>query len=440
MAPTVSVQRREVQYYDAFVSIQRGLFNTRDRAQHSRKRKIISHTFSAHSIGQFEQYIHTNLHDLVKQWTKLSNKAQTSTNNPTAYAEIDSLSWFNYLSFDIIGDLAFGRPFGMLKAGADRAAVYSLSNPTAPPTYAPAVQVLNRRGEVSNTLGCLPQLKPWAVYLPDPFFSRGLAAVQSLAGIATAAVQTRLTQGNPDGRKDLLARLIEGKDSSGQSMSESELTAEALTQLIAGSDTTSNTCCAFFYWVTRTPGVYSQLRTELDKTPTTTNNNPLIITYASIKSLPYLDACINETLRIHSTSSLGLPRTVTHPITILNHHFPANTVLSVPTYTLHHSSRIWGADVKEFKPDRWLKAEGGLTASQKTAFIPFSTGPRACVGRNLAEMELKLIVATIVQNFDLEVRQDTLETREGFLRKPLRCVMGMRKRKRKRKEQIDLVC
>jgi benzoate 4-monooxygenase len=45
------------EYYDAFVSIKRGLFNTRDRVEHSRKRKIVSHTFSAKSIGQFEQYM-----------------------------------------------------------------------------------------------------------------------------------------------------------------------------------------------------------------------------------------------------------------------------------------------------------------------------------------------------------------------------------------------
>ena len=80
----------------------------------------------------------------------------------------------------------------------------------------------------------------------------------------------------------------------------------------------------------------------------------------------------------------------------------------------------------EFNPDRWK--DGTLTSVQKAAFIPFSTGPRACVGRNLAEMELALIVAVVVSGFDLELRQRVLETREGFLRKPLRCVMGVRRR------------
>lgn len=130
------------EFYDAFVSLTRGLFNTRDRAQHTRKRKIVSHTFSAKSIGQFEQYIHHNLVAFVKQWDRLSE-----TGGPQSFTEIDALNWFNYLAFDVIGDLAFGAPFGMIEKGADVAEVKKTKD--SKPTYAPAIQVLNRRGEVS---------------------------------------------------------------------------------------------------------------------------------------------------------------------------------------------------------------------------------------------------------------------------------------------------
>lgn len=129
------------EYYDAFVSIQRGLFNTRDRAEHTRKRKTVAHTFSAKSIGQFEQYMHGNLELLVKKWDDMAKDASGS------YAQMDALHWFNYLAFDIIGDLAFGAPFGMLEKGKDFAEVRE--SPDAPPKTAPAIEVLNRRGEVS---------------------------------------------------------------------------------------------------------------------------------------------------------------------------------------------------------------------------------------------------------------------------------------------------
>ncbi|KAF2717915.1 putative P450 monooxygenase [Polychaeton citri CBS 116435] len=403
-------------YYDAFVSIQRGLFNTRDRSEHTRKRKTVSHTFSAKSIGQFEQYIHHNLDTLVKQWDGLSKQADAG------YFKMDALHWFNYVAFDVIGDLAFGAPFGMLEHGKDVAEVQL--TPDAAPTYAPAIEVLNRRGELSNTIGCFPAIKPYAKYLPDPFFSKGVQAVQNLAGIATARVNQRLAaaESGEVQRVDLLARLMEGTDENGNKLGKSELTAEALTQLIAGSDTTSNTSCALLYHCLTKPHVIKKLQAELDQA-LPSNDVPA---YDQVRDLSYMDMVISETLRIHSTSSIGLPRVVPPGpgVDIAGHHFPQGVVLGVPAYTIHHSKEIWGPDADEFRPERWEK----LTERQKNSFIPFSYGPRACVGRNVAEMELALIVSTVFRRYEFELYQDELETREGFLRKPLGLLVGLRKR------------
>lgn len=360
--------------------------------------------------------MHQNLEIFVRQWDTLSANAHGR------FSTIDCLQWFNYLAFDIIGDLAFGAPFGMLAKAKDITEIQL--EPGAAISYVPAVEVLNRRGEVSGTLGCLPQLKPYAKWLPDPFFSKGLAAVENLAGIAVARVSQRLEGKQDTDRVDLLARLMQGKDETGAKLGRAELTAEALTQLIAGSDTTSNTSCAILYWATKTPGVVEKLQCELDVAiPTGT----AIPSYDMVKDLPYLRSVINETLRIHSTSSLGLPRVVpvsSTGITILGHHFAPGTVLSVPAYTVHHAAEIWGPDVESFVPERWER----LTDAQKDAFIPFSYGPRSCVGRNVAEMELALIIGTAFRRYEFDLHQETLETREGFLRKPLECLVGLRKR------------
>ena len=321
------------------------MFNTRDRIEHTRKRKTVSHTFSAKSVGQFEQYIHHNLEQLTSQWDKRSAEAKGS------YHSFDALQWFNYVAFDIIGDLAFGAPFGMLEHGRDIAEVRK--SPDAPPTFAPAIQVLNRRGEVSNTLGCLPAIKPYARYLPDPFFSKGVEAVANLAGIAIARVNQRLEaaeRGTTD-RVDLLARLMEGRDENDKPLGRSELTAEALTQLIAGSDTTSNTSCALLYHCLSTPHVVTKLQAELDEALPSDD----VPTFDAVKDLPYLENVIQETLRIHSTSSQGLPRLVPvgDGVDLAGHHFPQGVVLSVPAYVMHHSKEIWGADADEFRPERW---------------------------------------------------------------------------------------
>ncbi|KAJ5528289.1 Benzoate 4-monooxygenase [Penicillium frequentans] len=412
-------------FYDAFVSIRRGLFNTRDRHEHTRKRKTVSHTFSAKSIGQFEQYIHGNVELFVKQWNKISD---LQANPKTGYASLDALNWFNYLAFDIIGDLAFGAPFGMLEKGKDFAEMRK--NPNEPAKYVAAIEVLNRRGEVSATLGCMPSIIPFAKYIPDKFFSEGLAAVENLAGIAIARVSERL---KPEAmanntRVDLLARLMEGKDETGNKLGKEELTAEALTQLIAGSDTTSNTACAILYWCLRTPGVIPKLQKTLDEAIPKDIDVP---TFAMVKDIPYLQWVIWETMRIHSTSAMGLPREIpagAPHVTISGHVFGPGDVLSVPTYTIHRSKAIWGPDAEEFVPERWNPER--LTPRQKAAFIPFSHGPRACVGRNIAEMELLVMGATVFRQFEFQLEQDhPMETREGFLRKPLGLQVGMRRRR-----------
>jgi benzoate 4-monooxygenase len=147
-----------------------------------------------------------------------------------------------------------------------------------------------------------------------------------------------------------------------------------------------------------------------------------------VKDLNYLNNVIQESLRIHSTSSLGLPRIVPPGlgINILGKHFPAYTVLSVPAYTIHHSEEIWGSDADQFVPERWDR----ITDRQRNAFIPFSHGPRSCVGRNVAEMELALIVATTFRRYEFDLYQDHLDTREGFLRKPVECLVGIKQRRK----------
>ncbi len=126
-------------------------------------------------------------------------------------------------------------------------------------------------------------MKPYARYLPDPFFSKGVKAVENLAGIARARVNQRLNgEADPD-RVDLLARLMEGKDENGQPLGKDELTAEALTQLIAGSDTTSNTSCALLFHCLKHPKVVEKLQKELDQAIPDGTKVP---NFAAVKDLP----------------------------------------------------------------------------------------------------------------------------------------------------------
>ncbi|KAI1327201.1 cytochrome p450 benzoate 4-monooxygenase [Xylariaceae sp. FL0255] len=419
-------------FYEAFVSGVPGVFNVRHRGEHTRKRKIVAHAFSPGAVHDFEPHMAANLQRWVNQLDRMATAG--GKESAATYKRMNMMPWCTFLAFDIIGDLAFGAPFGMVSRGRDEC---ESTRPGGPVEYVPGAETLNRRGEVSSTLGLLPSLRPWARWLPDPFFSKGLQSVANLHGIAVAAVNKRLedTNANPDSkgdkktkRHDILEMLIESKDTSGNPMPRDELISEALTQLIAGSDTVSNTACAVIYWILdgerRRPGtIVSRLQEELDAAIPASAS---IATHAQVKNLPFLRMCIDEGMRMHSTSALGLPRLVTDPAGVVYEgtHFPEGTVLSTPSYTLHHDADVWGSDVEEFNPDRWIDP----TMTQKTAFNPFSYGPRACVGQNVAHMELALIIGTAFHRYEFELYQERLMSHEGFSKKPVECWLGTRLR------------
>jgi benzoate 4-monooxygenase len=426
-----------------------GVFNVRDRGEHTRKRKIIAHAFSPGAVHDFEPHMADNLRRWVGQLDRIAAHPQ----GQDGYARMNIMPWCTFLAFDIIGDLAFGAPFGMVERGRDECEAIM---PDGTLGYVPGAETLNRRGEVSSTLGLVLPLRPWAKYLPDPFFHKGLTSVKHLHGIAVAAVNKRLaaatekSKSSPTStsatdvkqRHDILEMLRRAKDSDGKPMPRDELVSEALTQLIAGSDTVSNTTCAVIYWILdgdrRRPErkIVARLQAELDAAIVGPDPDD-IAAYRQVKNLRFLRQCIDEGMRLHSTSALGLPRIVTDPAGVAygdseleqqrqQYFFPRDTVLSVPSFTIHHDADVWGPDVDEFNPDRWLN----LTPRQKIGFNPFSFGPRACVGQNVAHMELALIVGTAFHRYDFKLRQAKLESHEGFSKKPLECWVDIKKRER----------
>ena len=116
---------------------------------------------------------------------------------------------------------------------------YGSSEKEAPEVvHVPAVRIINERGDFSASIGVLPpRWRPWLIRLV-PWYRKGNTSVQLLAGMAIAAISKRLSS-PPTERTDLLSKLQAGRDEEGRPLGAKELTADALTQLIAGSDTTS---------------------------------------------------------------------------------------------------------------------------------------------------------------------------------------------------------
>ncbi|PCH44286.1 cytochrome P450 monooxygenase pc-bph [Wolfiporia cocos MD-104 SS10] len=441
--------------YDVFGPFRaRSIFSTRSRTEHARKRRIESPMFSPQSVRALEGTTRVHHSDLASQWDNLYSYVKQAENGGSREGMLgesawkvedgrvwfDCMPWFNYWSFDTIGDLAFGAPFGMLLAAKDTArvaksvkaglATFGTVSRTGEFAFEteeiPVTKLLNKRAELVAILGWLP--KYWQSIVGTlAVFSGGSNASPKLAGLAVASVAKRLS--NPQAREDMLNRLLDARDDNGEPMSPEELSAEAMTLIIAGADTVANTSCATTYYLARNQRVQAKLQAELDEALKAVDSE--VALYDAVKYLPYLDAVVNEGLRLHATIGAGLPRVVPEGgITVLGHTFKEGTCVSVPIYYLHRDESIWGANATEFYPERWLDATGERKKAMLDAFTPFSVGPRACIGRNLALMQLHIVIATLFRRFNVVLESDySLPVQDSFVRKPRWCAIGIKLRK-----------
>ncbi|KAI0312016.1 cytochrome P450 [Amylostereum chailletii] len=429
-------------FYEYYVAASTSIVSARSRVVHARKRKIVSHVFSPRTISEFEPLISSHVAELLTQLDSICEKGRhgfegdesTGWVSSDGRVWLDIVPWLAYVVFDIIGDLAFGSPFGMVKAGKDVVAVAASNEKTmgsygkdAAPTATvdlPAIRLLRGRSDFNTVIGVIPiHWRPFIVRFV-PWFSRGHKCVASLAGIAAISVSKRLA--DPESRPDFLTRLLQGKDDEGNPLCAEELTAESMTLLTGGSDTIFNTLASIVHHIAANPRCQDTLRKEL--TGAIGADGDAVCSFADVKNLSYLEACVNEAMRLHSTFGIGLPREVPEGgLTIRGHTLLPGTVVSVPTYTVHRDVNVWGLDAHEFRPEHWLE-EGASTRAKY--FAPFSIGPRACVARNLAIMEVLIIIGSLVRRYDfvLEDPKAPIERHEGVVTAVWQCKVGVKRR------------
>ncbi|EER40302.1 benzoate 4-monooxygenase cytochrome P450 [Histoplasma capsulatum H143] len=174
-----------------------------------------------------------------------------------------------------------------------------------------------------------------------------------------------------------------------------EIHSAAFNAVAAGNETVSSGLQAFVYYMIRHPNAWDRARAEIDAAGL---KDP-VISYMDAQKLPFLQACIKETLRIFGPAPMGLPRIAPEGgLTIGDRTIPQGTVVSVSIWVMHYSKEIWGPDAGEFNPDRWL----GEDAARLTKYyIPWGMGYASCPGQHLARIELYKICAALVRDYNI---------------------------------------
>lgn len=191
-------------------------------------------------------------------------------------------------------------------------------------------------------------------------------------------------------RTDILSLMMSARDEQGQPMTDVELRDELMTLLIAGHETTAIALAWAFYWIHHLPQVREKLLQELD----TLGDNP---DPSAIVRLPYLNAVCQEALRLYPVAMLALNRVVKSPLQIAGYEFEPGNLLVPCIYLTHHREDLY-PNSKQFKPERFLERQ--FTPYE---FLPFGGGNRACIGMAFAQFEMKLVLATVLSNWQLEL-------------------------------------
>ncbi len=226
--------------------------------------------------------------------------------------------------------------------------------------------------------------KDWGPLSPWGRFVRIKAEIDELI---YAELEERRLQPQGD-RTDILSLMISARDEQGQPLSDDELHDELMTLLIAGHETTATALTWALYWVHRLPDVGSRLQAELD----VLGPAPDPLAYAN---LPYLNAFCQETLRIYPVAPTTGIRIVAKPLTVAGYEFPAGSALFLNIYLVHHRDDLY-PEPDSFRPERFLERQ-----FSPYEFFPFGGGHRSCIGSAFALMEMKLVLATILRQWEL---------------------------------------
>ncbi|KAI9697357.1 MAG: hypothetical protein M1820_007863 [Bogoriella megaspora] len=339
------------------------------QTDHARMRRVLSYAFSAKALREQEPVLQGCVDQLI---TRLREKAGGT--------EVDIVKWYNYCTFDIIGDVAVGEPFGCLTTGS----------------YHWWVATIFNHFKASSFLACVrfyPVLE-WLLLksLPAKMMETQRAHYEEGASKLRRRLKRQPT------RPDMIAEVLKNNSENGMAMDEIEATFNLM--FFAGSETTATTLSGITNYLVQCPDIQAKLKKEVRGTFTTEEE----ITFTALAKLPYLNAVIEEGLRMCPPLPGGLPRVVPHGgDTVVGEWLPAGTHVEVHTWSVNRSAQAFHQP-NTFAPERWLPefAQSTFKDDQKAASQPFSMGPRMCIGKNFAYAEMRLILARVIWAFDLE--------------------------------------
>ncbi|CAL1710751.1 unnamed protein product [Somion occarium] len=381
MAVFANKEVKKGPYYDC--RYQKGvtpLDGIKDFHEHAGRRKLWNRAFSMAAAKEHVDDLQTAVSELLQELEKRQGDV------------VDISQWISFIAFDFMGSLVFGNPFGMVKAGKDTAGL---------------AEIIDTLAYVSNVMSHIPWVWPFLTQIP------GGDAPLEVARTACKNLVAKRVKSTNTNKRDLYHYLLDEDGLEPVKPSEKQALMEGATAISAGSDTTATMMVHTLFFLMQNPDMSKRLQSELDNVYSAGGEAP---DYTKHVELPYLNACINETMRLYPAALAALQRRVDVGSggKMLGPFFvPEGTQVSAHLYTMHRDPRYFYPLPDTYWPDRWLTQESYILPSgesisssdlivNKTVYQPFSYGQQNCAGKVVANMEMRAVLSALLHKFDIK--------------------------------------
>ncbi|KAL6709911.1 hypothetical protein ACN47E_000696 [Coniothyrium glycines] len=357
--------------------------------EHKRQRKLLMPAFSFRHVKDLYPIFWNKSQEMTNEISAAIK------NNPEKSSVVEIRDWASRATLDIIGVAGMGQDFD------------SLINPENElfQTYRKIFSGSRGAQLVQLALGMLPH---WvAVNLPLKRNDEIGTAINTIKKVARDLIHTKRAKLEKGEAKDMDILSV-AMESGG--FSDEDLVNQLMTFLAAGHETTASAMSWAVYLLCKHPDVQAKLRHELRSELPAILDPSRQISSTEIDRLPYLNAVLNETMRLFPPVPLTL-REAARDTTIQGAFVPAGTTIVICPWATNTSVHLWGADARAFHPDRWLAPGHANTggADSNYATTTFLHGPRSCIGRDFAKAEFACLVASLVGRFAVRFEDENYE-------------------------------
>ncbi|KAI1375397.1 putative benzoate 4-monooxygenase cytochrome P450 [Hypoxylon crocopeplum] len=361
------------------------VFNTQDEQVHKRIKNPIAPLYSLSNVVLFEGLIDEVLECLEEQ---LDNRfSQTG-------ATLNLGDWLQYFAFDVMGTLTFSKRYGFIHEGRDAggmlATIYNHLKAQSVLTQITWLDPIINKNRIASRL------------FPTP----GMSILGFVGKVIHERLQTpedkediRASNGSKRQFRDYLSHFLEIQQSNDKVPTWAP-TAWVFSNVVAGSDSTGTVMKTVMYNLLCHPSTLEKLYKEL----AAANLSRPYPKWGEVCLLPYLDACIQEGVRLHPPFALPFERVVpAGGITVLGKYLPGGTLVGGNPYVVNRHRQTFGDDPDSWSPERWLVGGEQHKKKLEKSVLTFGAGRRVCLGKHLGLLELKKIIPFLVLTYDMSV-------------------------------------